>query len=232
MQSPIKRLLSILPYSTQYLLYIAEDSMRVYKIKLAFEGPSKKEICDKLRTYECFKRIFIKTNEKAVLGNSGSILMVALGSELIFKEKKKDDIRSIIDSSIDILDLASLAVSFVKNESRVENIILNFPKTDLDQISDSDKEKLDDPDLLKVANWKALLIGFNTSELQLERKDSFIQAYLLKKVEDEIIKKFDSSLRSKMNKIKSNTAKKLDGDYKEKLSLSEVDNYRKLLDNY
>lgn len=232
MQSSLKGILSILPYSTQYLLYVAEDSTRVFKIKLDFEGPAKKEICKDLRSYECFKTVFIKTNEKAALGNTGSILMVALGAKIIFKEKKKGDVRSIINSSIDILDLGSLAFRFIKNESRVENIILNFPKADFDRISKSDKEKLDNADLLKDANWKLLLIGFDTSELKIEKNDSSIEAYLLQKVEDEVIAKFDSSLRSKMNKIKLNTTRKLEGDYKEKLSSNEADYYRKLLEDY
>ncbi len=227
-QTILKGVVSVFPYPTQYLFFIVEDGSRVFKIKHDFDKKGfEKEICNKKDRFECFKSIFKMTNSKAAFNNTGCILMTAVGATIIFSDKKKDDVKSIIESTLRVIDLSLMINNSIRNESQIENILPDFPITQFHLIPTKDKKKLNSLELAKRVGLKDFLIGFDLSEFSLSTNKNIAEAYLLKRIENEIIDKFNMSINQKIKNLKENLLGKLTSkNVTSKLSKDEISKFK------
>jgi len=231
MQIMLKKTLGILPFSTQYMIYMTEDVSRVFKIKSDLGNNDFKEnICKSKTQYECFKNIFLATNQKAAFNNTSCILMNAIGVITIFSEKKKDDVKSSLESALNVLDLSQMIYKSLHNESRVENILPDFPLDALAKIPEEIKRKIDLINPVQDLSFRELIFGFELPQMETSFEKSTLGAYLLKKTENDIISKFDKEIIKKMKETKNNILQELNDKEKMKnLTEEEILAYKKRL---
>ena len=231
MQKILNTGVSLFPYSSQYLIYITEDSLRVMAIKNDLsKSESIQRICMENDRYKCFKEIFLETNKTTPFNNTGCILMVAVGAQIIYEEKRKDNIKSTIEASIRIMELAYLSSVAIYNDSRVENIISGFPINKIKIMPQELIAEIDETPINKIG-IRELILGFSSST-KLPYEESVIEAYLLRKVEDEIIQKFNDSMGRKVKEIKKNTFKRMNSDEAKELSATEITEYKKSVESF
>ena len=228
-QAVFRKVLSVFPYSTQYLLYTAEDSSRAFQIKRDLADEKfKREYCAANSTYGCLKEIILVTNEKAPMNATGAILMIAVGATVIFKEKKKGDFRSTLESTLNLMELGKLIFNRI---GRVEQFLLGFPLAEIQKLPPEVREKLD---MVETPQQMTdFFFGPKMPELDQRIDRDLAEAYLLKRTEDQILGKFNSNLSKKMQGIGASVLNELGQEkVKKQLSEDEISSYSSLLRKY
>lgn len=224
----LKKTFSILPYSTQYILYALEDSIRTIEMKEMIDSTDNS--CPQITKYECFKKVYLVANTDAPLNTTGQILSVAIGTALINIEKGKDKSpKNSIEALLRIYEITNFVSKSLNHEARVENQIPNFPKNELNALPNEIISKLDilAPKYNKVS-WR-IIFGI-TPKTDLPLEENIAEAYFLQKLEYEIVQKFKQSISATLNGIKAEVEKKLENkSFEGKLSKQEILEYQKRL---
>lgn len=229
----IKKSIAMFPYSTQYLIYAAEDAMRVVDIKSSIDFAGKKShLCPQIDEYECFKKTFIATNLKSPFNTTGNILMVSVGSAIVNKDKiKKKDAKSILQALLRIFEINRLVLKSLNDESRVENIIPSFPKNEIASLAVEVTTEIDKFfEKHGEDKWEEKFRKRHP-ELEKDMDESIIEAYFLKKSDNEMIEKFQHTMSVKMTALKMDFSKKMkDKTFTKELTKVEILNYKRQIE--
>ena len=230
LQFVLKRVLDVLPYSTQYIIYTAEDASRVFKLKIKISDPKWVErTCPKSSKYECLKNIYNQIQKDAPLTVSGNILVVAVAATTIHKVKdenlegNKD--KASFEATLKIIEFSKLVLDSSKKYSKLENILLISNK-EMGQLSPQLKEKI--VSSLKSPSPIDMIFSLKKDPAFEKMDERMIEGYLLKNVEEELTQKFEKNLTEKIKSIKGSSLARLDAKEKPmNLSKIEIIEYKK-----
>ncbi|MFP5458193.1 MAG: hypothetical protein ACLGG7_05610 [Bacteriovoracia bacterium] len=188
-QAIAAELVSLFPYSTQYIFLNAEEATRVFRIREALKSDDAvNNFCKDSRRSDCFIRIYQQVHQQTPFDITGHILSTSVAAHYLFEEKKKDDTSAEIDSAIRLCSFLGLALANVER-SKSGPILNEFPREALDKLSEETQQRLRKKDS--------------------EASSPVEEAYLLLQVHQETVQKFESLLRTKLTDIKAESIKKL-----------------------
>lgn len=188
-QAIAAELVSLFPYSTQYIFLNAEEATRVFRIREALKSDDAvNNFCKDSRRSDCFIRIYQQVHQQTPFDITGHILSTSLAANYLFEEKKKDDTSAELDSAIRLCSFLGLVLANVER-SKSGPILEEFPKAALTKLSEETQQRLRKKDS--------------------EASSALEEAYLLLQAHQEAVLTFEGLLRSKLASLKANSVKKL-----------------------
>lgn len=192
-QKMIGFLINQLPVSGGYIILTAEDASRVWGVKEYLSGDSY-SYCRDQTGYKCFMDVYDVIEARAPLTITGIVLMTAVGAFKIHESKKYITKSEDQLLGLKLVDMMVRQCRDSATRSRIDQVMNDFPLSDVNKLSSDDKKKLlekieeaerKNSDLLYVKNI-ASTIGTGAGE-----------AFLLLETENTIRKKWGNVLASK-----------------------------------